>query len=550
MSSASDIFAYEHSVEPSASETLFSNKKWTYIQDSTSNTGNYSGQIQLNLSTISSQAAFVNWEEAVIEMPIRLQILNGGSGSITVPTGGAANIDQLVPKAGAWQFIDSVSVVIDGVTVQTNQTHENVNATFKALTEWSVQDLLKYGATSTFALDKWESPAMAMPQMLDNVPTAAFMTPNYNLGEYGLSNTYLNSGALERSKFTTLDQATGKLAFDVMGNSGNISSVGKAQVYVAPATTVVAAGAPFYVAHYIATIKLRDICDYFKKCPMQKNVSGYIYINYNSSNTTIITSSTAGIVGPGNMASISNNMLFGNTCPVLYNFASATASGAALVGSTWTQTGLSVPISTTLNITADVNGSPAVAGGLVPAQSFTRLLVPTYTPNPSADHALSQRKTFRYFERMTNKFTVAPYASFTYTITNGVANPRKLFLQPVITNPTAGATTSDTINPFRSPFSTVPATCSPFASLKQLQVTVGNIPMFNNPVNFGYDMYVQEMAKSGVDGGLDDTTADGLLSQQLWESLYRFVPIDIGRPLRMVRLSLLSFREPTTRISR
>ncbi|RLN51472.1 hypothetical protein BBJ28_00022872 [Nothophytophthora sp. Chile5] len=528
MSSASDIFAYEHSVEPSASETLFSSKKWTYIQDSTSNTGQYSGQIQLNLASISSQAAFVNWEEAVIEIPVKLHILNGSTGPISSTT--AANIDQLIPKAGAWQFIDSVSVVIDGVTVQTNQTHENVNATFKALTEWSAQDLQKYGSTSTFALDKWEPPVMAMPQTLDNVPTPAFMTSTNNIGEYGLSNTYLNTGALERSKFTGLAQSSGNLAFDVMGNSSNISPIGKSQVYVAPAGAV-AAGAPFYVAHYIATIKLRDICDYFKKCPMQKNVSGYIYINYNSSNTTLTTGASSAIaVSPGNLANISNNMLFGNTCPVLYNFASATAS-AALSGTSWTPTGLTVPATTVLNITADVNGTPASAGGLTPSQSFTRLLVPTYTPNPSADHALSQRKTFRYFERMTNKFTVAAGQSFTYTLTNGVANPRKLFLQPIITNPTAGATAADVINPFRSPFSTVPATCSPFASIKQLQVTVGNLPMFNNPVNFGYDMYVQEMAKSGVDGGLDDPTSAGLLSQQLWESLYRFVPIDIGRRL-------------------
>jgi hypothetical protein len=55
-------------------------------------------------------------------------------------------------------------------------------------------------------------------------------------------------------------------------------------------------------------------------------------------------------------------------------------------------------------------------------------------------------------------------------------------MQPVITNPTAAATTSDTINPFRSPFSTVPATTSPFAALKNLQITVGNIPIWNNPV--------------------------------------------------------------------
>ncbi|GMF35382.1 unnamed protein product [Phytophthora lilii] len=90
---------------------------------------------------------------------------------------------------------------------------------------------------------------------------------------------------------------------------------------------------------------------------------------------------------------------------------------------------------------------------------------------------------------------------------------------------------TDTINPFRSPFTTIPATTSPFASLQNLQVTVGNIPIWNNPVSFGYDIFVQEMSKSGADGGLDDVTSAGLLCQRLWESLYRFIAVDIGRRL-------------------
>jgi hypothetical protein len=131
MSSTSDISAYERSVEPSTDETLFNSKKWTYIQDSTSNTGQYSGQIQFNLYTISSQAAFVNWQEAVIELPIKVQILNATGSSIT--TAAAASFDQLIP--GSWQFLDSVQIVVDGVTAQTNQIHENVNCTIKAITE-------------------------------------------------------------------------------------------------------------------------------------------------------------------------------------------------------------------------------------------------------------------------------------------------------------------------------------------------------------------------------------------------------------------------------
>lgn len=257
-----------------------------------------------------------------------------------------------------------------------------------------------------------------------------------------------------------------------MGGSSNLQAVSKPQVYVA-STGAVAAGSPFYVAHYLACIKLRDISDYFKKCPMQKNTRGFIYLNYNSSSTTLVTNGTAGAVAAATIASLNNNMNFGNTCPVLWNTSSGVTT-PALAG------GLALPASAvTLTITADANGTPTAGSGITPSQSFSRLWVPTYTPNPSADHALVQKKTFRYFERITNKFTVAPGQSFTWTVSNGIANPKRLIMQPIITNPTAAATVSDTINPFRSPFPTVPATCSPFAALKNLQVTVGNVPIWN-----------------------------------------------------------------------
>ncbi|EEY61389.1 uncharacterized protein PITG_01685 [Phytophthora infestans T30-4] len=262
-------------------------------------------------------------------------------------------------------------------------------------------------------------------QSLENLATSSFMTATNSIGDT-------------------------KLAFDVMGGSANLQAVSKPQVYVASAGDV-AAGSPFYVAHYLACIKLRDISDYFKKCPMQKNTRGFIYLNYNSSSTmdTLITTGTAGVVAPTTIAMVQRQLLW-------------------------------------------------------------------------------PKKTFRYFERITNKFTVAPGASFTWTVSNGIANPKRLIMQPVITNITAGATVSDMINPFRSPFSTVPATTSPFAALKNLQITVGNHPIWNNPVRFGYDLFVQEMSKSGCDGGLDDVVSAGLLSQRQWELLYRFVAVDIG----------------------
>ncbi|GMF34868.1 unnamed protein product [Phytophthora lilii] len=168
--------------------------KLTYIQDSTSNTGQYAGQIQFNLSTISSQAAFVNWEEAVIELPVKLQIPNGGAGSVT--------------------------------------------------------------STAAFHLLLWLQ--LVLPALL-----------------------------------------------------------------------------------------------------------------------------------PATIASLSDNMDFGNTYPVLWNLSSG-ATATALAG------GLALPVSAvTLTITADVNGTPTGGTGITTSQSFSRLLVPTYSPNPSADHALVRKKNIQ-----------------------------------------------------------------------------------------------------------------------------------------------------------
>lgn len=94
----------------------------------------------------------------------------------------------------------------------------------------------------------------------------------------------------------------------------------------------------------------------------------------------------------------------------------------------------------------------------IPSQSFSCIFVPTYLLIPSADHALAQKNSFRYFERLTNKLTVASGASFTWTVSYDIANPKRLTMQAVIDNPTVGATTT-----------------SPFA-LKIIQVTVEDVP--------------------------------------------------------------------------
>lgn len=53
MSSESDKVVFEESVEGQDNVNLFESKKWTYITDSSSTNGQFNGQLQFDLNTLS-----------------------------------------------------------------------------------------------------------------------------------------------------------------------------------------------------------------------------------------------------------------------------------------------------------------------------------------------------------------------------------------------------------------------------------------------------------------------------------------------------------------
>ena len=61
MASASDKTVFEESVEGQDNVNLFESKKWTYITDSSSTNGQFNGQLQFDLNTLSSQNQWRLW---------------------------------------------------------------------------------------------------------------------------------------------------------------------------------------------------------------------------------------------------------------------------------------------------------------------------------------------------------------------------------------------------------------------------------------------------------------------------------------------------------
>lgn len=510
MSSDSDRVAFDESVSPQDNSNLFQAKKWTYITDSTSSAGVFTGQIQFDLGTLSSQNQWTDLSQAYIQFPVKLSI---NSPDVIASAAFTNSVLAATIKNGFHNFVDSVQIVLGSTTIQSSQIYQNIDTTYKILSEWSQDELRKYGPSLGIALDDYElgsDSALTTRTGLDNVALTA-LSPAYQGVTYPVNN---NPGFKTRSLMQNSSTISTTAATTILGNT-NCANSGKSRVqFVASATTDTTAGQELYAQFALATIRLKDISDAVSKLPLIKGMKGFIYVNYNAAQTTYTISADAN----GTLtAAPTSSQLFGRCQPGMLNAGAITHVNGGR-----------------LQFTCEVSGAPTTGTALtsaIPTFNNARLFSCYYISSPEVDRALTMKKTIRYNERFVTSFDIAAGGSYTGTITPGISNPKRLILVPRLTGSAgsvAGAAAFQ-LEPLLSPWDAVPAATSPFAGIKDLQVYVGNSPAFQSPVTMTYEMFLQEVAQQGVDGGLKDQQASGLLSQRMWDQMYRYYTVDIGR---------------------
>jgi hypothetical protein len=486
MSSESDRALFDQSVEPFDETVLFNERKVAYTVDSSSNGGQFSSQIQWNLHQLSSQANWVSLKDAYVQIPIRVKIKNAGASSVSSVS---TDTTLTVLKNGFHNLIDSCQLVLDGSTVQTTQVFSNIHANFDILTTWSKDTYTKLGPVLGVELDNYTS--------LDNTAIATVIPATL-----GTDMTVSANTAIAKRQAVQNVSASAGSAYSILGTQAK--NIGKSQVATVSAASV-AAGAHCYTQFVLATIRLRDICPFARECPFIRNCKGFLYLNVNSSITTLTYDSGAAL------ASVSSNMQYGRSCPVMLNSASA-ASQLAKASATW-------------ELTVEPSGIQTNQTGAVPQITYAKLVAPFVVPNPRVDSALSMKKTFRWTERNVSTFDIVANGTGTFTLTPGIANPTGVLLYPYFTG---SSTVSNLLAaPLQSPFDAVPSTTSPFAALKDLQILVANKPVFNNPVNYDADMFLQEINTLGENGGEEDQLASGILSAMDWDRLYRYYFVNL-----------------------
>jgi hypothetical protein len=530
-----DEIAFGHAMQDTETTVLFKDKNYNFITDSSSNSGNFSsGQIQFDLSTLASQSSWTSLAEAVIEIPIKTTITIG-----TAPASGTLlpSVSAIVHKAGFHQYIDGCQLMINGQTIQSMSSFENVAATYRILSSWSQDTLKKWGTATNFALDDMTGD-VSIPgnsAAATGLSQAAYSTVAPAMRGFDPTNnqsTIPNRGFVTRSTNTNIDIGTATSLMNSTLGAAGVKSDGMSNVAFAASGT---AGASIYSAFALATVRLKDICD-IKDLPPMKNLKGFLYLTYNSSQTTV-SGTTLGITAASTV------IQSGRTCPI--NHCAPTSNLAANPSGVGMGFGTTLTGNWTYVITTGVDGTNTNAlGASAPISTNARLLCPSYDANPKTDAALSRTAKFSTFEKIVNPIICPAGNSVNVTITAGVANARRLVLLPMWQN----MNTSSTPNPEQSIFDTCPATSGVFASLNQLQVYLANKPCYQYPVNYNFEQWLMENSQVGANGSMVNEMTSGLLSKQLFEQNHRFYTVDLSRRMEsedgMSKSVIVQFTNP------
>lgn len=514
MSSESDQYVVAAGTQPEANDALFKAKRWVYSVDSNSSGGQFGQEIQFDLGALGSQGDWTYLAEAQIAIPVFTTV--AANDALFATSGSATfNRDLSVLKNGSHHFVHQAALSINGKMIQDFQSFQNVATHADMMTSFSRDQMDKWGAT----LHMSKSPEDYAN--FSNIGEKMLFTPK------GISiQSYTLNPSLKERKDAQCAKSDGIAS--VMGVANN---AGSSVVQVPTAATITAgnytAGSYVYIKYDTVIIRLKDIVPAVRNIPPIKNIRGYLYLKLNSVAATLTTSNAVG--APITISSVSATA--GSTSPVQLIPTDITDDAPVNL--------LSAGTATVDNCSWTLKCGPL---GQNPSGSLTipqaahvnaRLISPKYEANPDVDAALSMKKQFTVLERRASRVSLDPGNSNTFNINSGVPNPRFVRVSPFIVGKgTAAMTNLDaSYNPFLSLVDSAGATTSPLAQLSNFNVYVGNKAVFQDPQNYNYEQFTQEIVKCGLNGGMDSEVSSGLLNETLWCRFYRYYVADISRRL-------------------
>jgi hypothetical protein len=564
-----DSIVFEESVNTEVSSSEFVDKQWLYVNDN--NNGSYSSQVVLDTTPLANSGSYINWSEAFILMPLVLQFERASG---TAAMDATAAMDYLgALKSGYWNMLHSMSVEFNNGNIIQQVPFMNVFCSFKNITSWSKNDLTNWGSVCGFCPDSARSWAYLAAAPADTlalaasgsglsnnrnapyvsislvvgsnfyVPTPASIQAYNNLTRATLSSVDVrqswNDGLFERQSYINYNPVlTAANAFS--DNQGLLMGAANcSQVF----RSFVSAAANLRWIAVDAVIRLKDIADFFQKCPMLKGSTMRLYLNTNQcyfqvSQTGAAYNALTGALASQPILSLTASPVIlggGGTCPVMYASAGLGQGAAALTPPAVT-TAVTAVVNVAISIVRTQFSQMANQNLSCPITSV-RLYAPAYTLSPlSEQRLLSLTPTKRVVYNDIFQFSFpnqAVNSPFNILVSNGIPNIRSVLVMPLLPSVSnglaaAGGFVSSTL---LSPFCSTPSSPDPLI-IQNFQIQVSGKNLFINQLQYDFEAFVEQLVSSNqLNGSLTTSLSSGLISKQDFQSLYRYYYGNCSRSL-------------------
>ena len=572
-----DSIVFEETVSSEVSQSEFVDKQWLYVNDN--NNGSYSSQVVLDTTALSNSGAYLNWSEGFILMPLMLQL---ESAAATLTANSASDFIVAL-KSGYWNMLHSLTCEFNTNSVIQQVPFLNVFCGFKNITSWSQDDLKNWATVCGFRPDSahaWAYLDVAPANGLLLAGSGSGLTNNRNAPVVSitaaLSAVYaagppiavtvrsfiVNSSTVATQASTDLRQAWNEgllerhrmINYNPVLPASNAYSTNQGFLHtidncIAVFRSYSGAGADSRYYAIDAVIRLKDVADFFQKCPLIKGGTMRIYLNTNQCYFQVTQTSgvydsaaaTFGDVLAQPILSLTANPVIlggGGTNPIQYSSCSL-GQGASVLTPFVAGANAAAATDAVVNVSCSIvksQFSQITATYSCPITSV-RLYVPAYTMSPLAEQrllSLTPTKRIVYNDIFQYSFPSQPANStFNILVTNGVPNIRSVLVIPLLPNASNGTAAAGAVrsSSILSPFSSTPASPDPIM-IQNFQIQLSGKNLFINQLQYDYEEFVEQLVSSNqLNGGLTTSMASGLVSKRDFQQLYRYYYGNCSRSL-------------------
>ena len=348
-----------------------------------------------------------------------------------------------------------------------------------------------------------------------------------NSSAFGRSN--FNQGMLKRQRYcnSNVESATNVGA----GQQNLVNSVvGYNQVYRnGLIASGAAAGGAYANWSVYAKLRLKDLHDYFDKCPLMRGATIRMYLNTNQSivNFTI----GQGTMGVNNVISNypsllvnSVNVVGGLTCPLMLASAEVGCGCSTLPTGTY-----NLSVSIVKNNNSAQSAFPQAQTALLAC----RLYAPVYYMNAMSESrylSLAPTRQIKYRDIFQYQFSdIGAGTPFNFLVTNGINAVKSVLVVPSVASvqSTGRFTFAGALNPCTS----YPSTPDPIM-ITNFNILVSGVNLFLNNNLYDFENFREQLLMSNqLNANLTTGLASGLIGPNEFATLYRYYYGDCSRVL-------------------